>query len=85
MLATTMTRTGSIACAMTIALLSVALPTNAQLTEGFDNVGALMRAAPPETPVGMHSRASGAAHARQHKEESFWKKLGLLRQGLLIW
>ena len=23
----------------------------------------------------MHSRASGAAHERQHKEESFWKKL----------
>lgn len=42
MLATIMTRTGSIACAMTIALLSVALPANAQLTEGFDNVDALL-------------------------------------------
>jgi hypothetical protein len=37
-----MTRTGLIACAMSIASLLVALSANAQLTEGFDNVDALL-------------------------------------------
>ena len=40
----------------------------------------------PPSPAQRPAKiTSGGAHARQHKEESFWKKLGLLRRGLLIW